>query len=82
MFRSASFRKKVSFLAQGISRYNISKNRVMDISVKIPCQKEQEKIGSYFCQLDKLISQHGTQLDKLMQLKAACLEKMFVRSEV
>jgi type I restriction enzyme S subunit len=35
-----------------------------------------KKIGDYFRQLDGLISQHATQLKKLKQVKAACLEKM------
>lgn len=78
MLRSNDFRWKVSFLAQGISRYNISKNKVMDISVSIPCLHEQQKIGNYFHQLDELVAQHGTQVKKLKQIKAAFLEKMFV----
>lgn len=38
----------------------------------------QQKIGTYFRTLDSLISKHATQLQKLQQLKSACLEKMFV----
>ncbi|MEO7068010.1 MAG: hypothetical protein ABI114_13950 [Rhodanobacter sp.] len=40
--------------------------------------EEQRKIGTYFRTLDTLISQHATQLQKLKQLKSACLQKMFV----
>ncbi len=40
--------------------------------------EEQQKIGTYFRTVDKLISQHATQLQKLQQIKSACLEKMFV----
>jgi len=43
-----------------------------------PTIAEQQKIGSYFRTLDELISQHAIQLQKLKQLKSACLEKMFV----
>ncbi|NLD01210.1 MAG: hypothetical protein GX673_10615 [Gammaproteobacteria bacterium] len=39
---------------------------------------EQQKIGQYFSKLDELISRHATQLNKLKQIKSACLEKMFV----
>ncbi len=80
MLRSNDFRRKVSFLAQGISRYNISKNKVLDISVSIPSLDEQHKIGTYFRQLDELIAQHGTQVARLKQIKTACLENMFVRT--
>ena len=48
MLRSASFRAKITFLAQGISRYNISKNKVMEIEIPIPEFNEQQKIGAYF----------------------------------
>lgn len=78
LFRAHDFRGKVALLAQGISRYNISKAGVMDISVRIPEYEEQRKIGAYFRALDKLISQHVIQLQKLQQIKSACLEKMFV----
>lgn len=39
---------------------------------------EQQKIGTYFRTLDSLISQHATQLQKLQQIKSACLQRMFV----
>ncbi|MEM5113528.1 restriction endonuclease subunit S [Enterococcus faecalis] len=53
MLRSQSVRKKIIFLAQGISRYNISKTKMMDISVPIPVNfEEQQKIGAFFKQLD------------------------------
>jgi type I restriction enzyme, S subunit len=39
---------------------------------------EQQKIGTYFQNLDKLITLHKKELDKLKNLKKACLEKMFV----
>ncbi len=56
---------------------------IEDIDIQMPKEKsEQEKIGIYFRQLDELIEQHRTQVDKLKQIKMACLEKMFVRSEV
>lgn len=46
---------------------------------RIPVQiEEQKKIGTYFRTLDALIAQHATQLQKLQQIKSACLEKMFV----
>ncbi|ECW8277428.1 restriction endonuclease subunit S, partial [Listeria monocytogenes] len=36
MLRSKLFRKKITLLAQGVSRYNISKNKVLDLEVPIP----------------------------------------------
>ena len=41
MLRSNDIRKKIIFLAQGISRYNISKSKMMNI--EIPVAKEDEQ---------------------------------------
>ena len=58
LLRASDFRKNMTFLAQGISRYNISKNKVMEISVSVPQNSEQQKIGQYFKSLDRLITLH------------------------
>ena len=78
MLRSAEIRRKFQFLAQGISRYNISKAKVMDLSVYIPKLEEQAAIGHFFINLDNLITLHQRKLDKLQALKQAYLSEMFV----
>lgn len=78
MLRSSSMRKKITFLAQGISRYNISKNKMMDIEMPIPSIDEQKQIGEYFANLDRLITLHQRELEKLQNIKKSMLEKMFV----
>ena len=78
MLRSESARAKITLLAQGISRYNISKNKVMEIAVSLPSLDEQKMIGQYFSQLDNLITLHQRKLEKLQNIKKSCLEKMFV----
>ena len=77
VLRSTSMRKKISFLAQGISRYNISKNRVMEIDIPTPVEPEQTQIGTYFQNLDSLITLHQRKYNKLLTVKKAMLEKMF-----
>ena len=44
---------------------------------KVPCLDEQKKIGSYFANLDRLITLHQRKLDKLKNIKASMLNKMF-----
>lgn len=44
----------------------------------VPSIEEQSQIGSYFQNLDKLISLQQQKIDKLKNIKKACLEKMFV----
>ena len=78
MLRSESTRAKIILLAQGISRYNISKNKVMEIAVSLPSLDEQKMIGQYFSQLDNLITLHQRELEKLQNIKKSMLEKMFV----
>lgn len=58
MLRSDSVRSKIIYLAQGISRYNISKNKVMEIEIPLPDKEEQKQIGKYFKDLDNLITLH------------------------
>ena len=55
-------------------------NNVMaDIVIQIPTQaEEREQLSSFFAKLDNLITLHQRELEKLKNLKKACLEKMFV----
>lgn len=78
LLRSTSIRKKFIFLAQGISRYNISKNRVMDMYIPLPPIEEQKNIGDFLYSLDNFLSLQKEKLDKMRLLKAALLEKLFV----
>lgn len=39
---------------------------------------EQQSIASFFTSLDRQIALHTQRLEKLKQIKAACLDKMFV----
>ena len=80
VLRSPNVRKKFMVLAQGISRYNISKNKVMNISIPIPDIGEQQKIGSFFKHLDELITLHQRMLDEYKTLKKTMLSKMFPKN--
>ena len=80
VLRADSFRKEMAFLAQGISRYNISKNKVMDVEIPVPILAEQSKVGQYFRNLDHLITLHQRKYDKLTKVKKSMLEKMFPKN--
>ena len=77
MLRSESTRAKIILLAQGISRYNISKNKVMEIAVSLPSLDEQKMIGQYFSQLDNLITLHQRKCDEIKEIKKFMLQNMF-----
>ena len=49
------------------------------MSFKFPQKiEEQQQIGTYFRNLDNLITLHQRELEKLKNIKKSCLEKMFV----
>jgi type I restriction enzyme S subunit len=77
-FSSIRFREYLGSISHigTIGHYTIEQAKKTPIA--IPLQAEQKKIGIYFRQLDELISRHATQLEKLKQVKGACLEKMFI----
>lgn len=73
-----AFHNQLLRLMQGTKVLSVSKTAIKESIVYFPTDSaEQQKIGTYFHALDALISKHATQLQKLQQLKSACLEKMF-----
>jgi len=64
--------------AQGKTVVHVRKGDLESVQILFPKPAEQQKIGTYFRTLDSLISQHTLHLEKLKQIKSACLEKMFV----
>lgn len=57
---------------------SLSKTAINDIDVLAPKHGEQQTIGKFFAAIDHLITLHQRELEKLKNLKKACLEKMFV----
>lgn len=57
---------------------NLSGALVKSILVTYPSLEEQQAIASYFTSLDHQISLQTQRLEKLKQIKSACLDKMFV----
>ena len=80
MLRSESVRKQIKLLAQGISRFNIAKTKMMYIDIQVPKIDEQIAIGKYFAQLDRLITLHQRKRGRLENIKKAMLEKMFPKN--
>lgn len=58
---------------------NLNKNDLSNTSFYIPKEKEErDAIASYFTSLDRQITLQTQRLEKLKQIKSACLDKMFV----
>jgi len=57
---------------------NLSGTIVKELLVCSPSHTEQEEIGSFFYNLDSLITLHQRKLDKLKNIKKSMLDNMFV----
>lgn len=62
----------------GVSQTNLSKKEVEKWVELYPSYGEQQKIGSFFKQLDNTITLHQRKLDLLKEQKKGFLQKMFV----
>ncbi|HDV0868577.1 TPA: restriction endonuclease subunit S [Enterococcus faecalis] len=62
----------------GVSQTNLSKKEVEKWVEFYPSYEEQQKIGSFFKQLDETIDLHQRKLDLLKEQKKGFLQKMFV----
>ena len=77
VLRSFSVRREFMLLAQGISRFNISKTKVMNMSINVPSLPEQTAIGSFFQDIDQLISLQQRKLEILKEQKKTYLKLLF-----
>ena len=75
-FRSDYIRKSTYKLAQGSTRYNISKNKFLDIIIYLPSLEEQEKIGEFLSLLDAEIDNLKKQAESIKRLKKGLMKKL------
>ena len=78
--RAPYMRDKIKILAQGISRYNISKNKVMELEISLPNNEEQKLLGTFLQRIDLIITLHQRKLEQLNLKKKALLQKLFPKN--
>lgn len=78
--RAPYMRDKIKILAQGISRYNISKNKVMELEISLPNYEEQKLLGTFLQRIDLIITLHQRKLEHLNLKKKALLQKLFPKN--
>lgn len=66
--RASVIRNKLSILAQGSTRFNISKNEVMRMGINLPNSSEQEKIAALLSCIDERITTQNKIIDNLQSL--------------
>ncbi len=76
LFRSQKFRHAMLELAQGSTRYNISKREVLKIEVSIPTTIEQEKIANLLSALDDQLVYLNRQSEHLQAQKRGLMQKL------
>jgi type I restriction enzyme S subunit len=79
IFMSKEFIKSLETITYGIrDGRSISFSEFAEMSFLFPSKREQQQIASFFRSLDSQISLQEARLEKLKQIKSACLDKMFV----
>ena len=79
VFMSKEFIKRLELITYGIrDGRSISYDEFKEMSFLVPSKEEQIKIASYLKNLDHQIALQTHRLEKLKQIKSACLDKMFV----
>ena len=78
LFRSEFLRKQIVKLAQGSTRYNMSKVQLMKVLIQIPSLDEQQKIANFLSVIDKKIDLVRTQIENNKAFKKGLLQQMFV----
>lgn len=59
---------------------SLSKTVINSVGASVPCYEEQQKIGSFFQQLDNTITLHQRECDLLAKMKKSYLQKMFPKN--
>jgi len=78
LFRNEVFRKNIIKLAQGSTRYNMSKVELMKLIISLPTFKEQQKIASYLSGLDTKLERVSSQITEAQTFKKGLLQQLFV----
>ncbi|AUD14962.1 MULTISPECIES: restriction endonuclease subunit S [unclassified Planococcus (in: firmicutes)] len=79
LFRSFNFRKEIFSLAQGSTRFNISKSNFLKLKVIIPPIKEQQKIAEILLAADKQIEKTELLVQKTKEFKKGLMQNLLTK---
>lgn len=74
LFRSEQVRKQIRILAQGATRYNLSKTKLMKLNIELPVIQEQQKIAEILTTADQEIETLQRKLECLKLEKRALMQ--------
>ena len=78
LFRSKVVRNEIKKLAQGSTRYNMSKTELLKLEILLPSIKEQKEISTFLGSLYQKIQTEKAILEQLEIQKKYLLQQMFV----
>ena len=76
ILRTDKFRSSIILLAQGSTRFNLSKNEVMKLQIKLPLLAEQKAIAAVLTFADKEIEKQRKKLEVLRQQKRGLMQQL------
>jgi type I restriction enzyme S subunit len=74
--RSNEGRELIKSLAQGSTRYNLSKGSLLDASVRLPLKDEQTAIAAILSDMDAELKVLEARRDKTRDLKQAMMQEL------
>ena len=77
-YQTNKIKKKIDGITTGNTIKHILASDMQEFVVDLPDYNEQKQIGDYFRNLDKLITLHQREVEKLKNNKKSMLEKMFI----
>ena len=80
--RSNTIRRRLFVLAQGSTRFNISKGEVMGHTIKLPGTAEQRKIAQLLTMIEDRIATQIKIIEDLKKLKSAISKHLFARKDL
>ena len=78
IMRSKSVREQIMKEGQGISRINLSGNRILNVGFWCPSLDEQNKIVEIMERLDHICSLSDEKLSSLKSMKVAFMQQLFI----
>ncbi|MDZ7682643.1 MAG: restriction endonuclease subunit S [Fodinibius sp.] len=75
-FRSQYGREHMNSLAQGSTRYNLSKSKFINIEVVLPSYEEQKAIAQILSDMDTEIQALESKRDKYEQIKQGMMQEL------
>jgi len=79
LFSGVQFRQLIKPLAQGSTRFNLSKENLKKLEISFPSLPEQQKIASILTSVDEVIEKTQSQINKLQDLKKGTMNELLTK---